>query len=250
MSFHKVLVVNRASFQQKISTTAALSTMVSPDHSLAEKLRAYSTCDVSDALLKVGVPYGGFLPNLSMWSPLRQEGDKKLIGPAYTVKFVRNTQTNAPKLKEHYIDTIPKDHVIFISAPHGIFNAVYGGLMSTRAEYSEAAGTVVDGTFRDLQDHRKLDYPVFARNVGTPSPHEVARPSEINVPVKLQDPALDVMIKPGDIIFGDLNGVVCVPKEVLSKVIEILPGQVEADDNMSRDIAQGKTFTAAKKQYR
>ncbi|KAF6513311.1 hypothetical protein HZS61_006636 [Fusarium oxysporum f. sp. conglutinans] len=185
-----------------------------------------------------------------MWSPLRQEGDRKLIGPAYTVKFVRNTQTNAPKLKEHYIDTIPKDHVVFISAPHGIFNAVYGGLMSTRAKYSGAVGTVVDGTFRDLQDHRKLDYPVFARNVGTPSFYEVARPSEVNVPVKLQDPALDVTINPGDIIFGDLNGVVCVPKEVLSKIVDILPGQVEADDNMARDIAQGKTFTAAKKEYR
>lgn len=32
--------------------------------------------------------------------------------------------------------------------------------MSTRAKYSGAVGTVVDGTFRDLQDHRKLDYPV------------------------------------------------------------------------------------------
>ncbi|KAF9766966.1 hypothetical protein IL306_000531, partial [Fusarium sp. DS 682] len=207
-------------------------------------------CDVSDALLKVGVPHGGFLPDLSMWSPLRQGGDRKLIGPAYTVKFVRNTQTNAPKLKEHHIDTIPKDHVVFISAPHGIFNAVYGGLMSTRAKYSGAVGTVVDGTFRDLQDHRKLDYPVFARNVGTPSFYEVARPSEVNVAVKLQDPALDVTIHPGDIIFGDLNGVVCVPKEVLPKIVEILPAQVAADDNMARDIAEGKTFTDAKNEYR
>lgn len=70
------------------------------------------------------------------------------------------------------------------------------------------------------------------------------------MPVKLQDSALDVTINPGDIIFGDLNGVVCVPKEVLSKIVEILPGQVEADDNMARDITQGKTFTAAKKEYR
>jgi hypothetical protein len=38
-----------------------------------------------------------------MWSPLRQEGDAKLIGPAYTVKFVRNNYTNAPKPKEHYV---------------------------------------------------------------------------------------------------------------------------------------------------
>lgn len=70
------------------------------------------------------------------------------------------------------------------------------------------------------------------------------------MPVILQDPALDVTINPGDIIFGDLNGVVCVPQDALSKIIEILPAQAEADDNMARDIAQGKTFTAAKKEYR
>ncbi|KAF5662957.1 dlpA-like protein [Fusarium heterosporum] len=218
--------------------------------SLISKLRAYTTCDVSDALLKIGLAHGGFLPNISMWSPLRQEGDAKLIGPAYTVKFVRSNYTSTPKPKEHYIDNVPKDHVIFISSPHGVFNAVYGGLMSTRAKYLEAVGTVVDGTFRDLQEHRDLNFPVYARNVGTPSFYEVARASEINVPVKLQDPTLDVTINPGDIIFGDLNGVVCVPQDLVAKVVELLPRQVEADEKMARDIAQGKTFQAAKNEYR
>ncbi|KAI1068250.1 hypothetical protein LB507_004278 [Fusarium sp. FIESC RH6] len=218
--------------------------------SVLTKLRAYTTCDVSDALLKMGISHGGFLPNISMWSPQRQEGDAKLIGPAYTVKFVRNNYTSAPKPKEHYIDTVPKDHVIFISSPHGVFNAVYGGLMSTRAKYSGAAGTVVDGTFRDLQEHRGLDFPVYARNVGTPSPHEVARPSEVNVPVKLQDSALDVTINPGDIIFGDLNGVVCVPKDAVEKILELMPKLVEADENMAKDIAKGMTFAEAKDKHR
>ena len=66
-------------------------------------LSAYSTCDISDALLKLGIPTGGFLPGLSLWSPHRQEGPTRVAGQAYTVKFVKNHQTNAPVLPEHYV---------------------------------------------------------------------------------------------------------------------------------------------------
>lgn len=58
------------------------------------------------------------------------------------------------------IDQIPRGAVVFISSPPKTINAVYGGLMSTRAKYSGAAGTVVDGRIRDLQEHRDLEYPV------------------------------------------------------------------------------------------
>ena len=57
------------------------------------------------------------------------------------------------------IDTIPEGAVVFISSP-SIPNAVYGGLMSTRAKYSGAVGTVIDGRFRDIDEHRDLDFPV------------------------------------------------------------------------------------------
>lgn len=77
------------------------------------------------------------------------------------------------------IDQIPAGAVVFVSAPAGVFNAVYGGLMSGRAKCSGAAGTVVDGCFRDLQEHRELGYPVFAKDISTPSFYEVARPSEV-----------------------------------------------------------------------
>lgn len=58
------------------------------------------------------------------------------------------------------IDFVPSGSIIFISAPPNTVNAVYGGLMSTRARYLNAAGTIVDGRFRDLQEHRELNYPV------------------------------------------------------------------------------------------
>ncbi|GAB7335829.1 hypothetical protein MBLNU13_g08103t1 [Cladosporium sp. NU13] len=50
--------------------------------------------------------------------------------------------------------------------------------MTHRARFSGAIGTVVDGNFRDLEEHRKLNYPVFARDVATPAFYEVARASE------------------------------------------------------------------------
>ncbi|EXJ70394.1 uncharacterized protein A1O5_06462 [Cladophialophora psammophila CBS 110553] len=217
--------------------------------SIVAALRQYTTCDVSDALMKLKHPHGGFLPGLTMWSPERQ-GEAKLAGPAYTVKYVRKNYENEPKPASHYIDTIPKGAVVFVSSPPGIVNAVYGGLMSTRAQASGAAGTVVDGRIRDVQEHRKLGYPVFARDVGTTAPYEVVRVSEINVPLRLYDDTIDAVVEPGDYIVGDINGVVCLPKAMAKKVLELIPAQLEADQRVAEDLKNGVTFAEASTKHR
>jgi hypothetical protein len=74
-----------------------------PQEPIGTFLSKYSTCDISDALLRLGILTGGFLPSLSLWSPHRKEGPTRVAGPAYTVKFVRNHQKNAPVLAEHYV---------------------------------------------------------------------------------------------------------------------------------------------------
>lgn len=61
------------------------------------------------------------------------------------------------------IESIPEGAVVFISCPPDIPNAVYGGLVATRSKVSKAAGTVVDGRIRDLQQMRNLKYPVSRR---------------------------------------------------------------------------------------
>jgi hypothetical protein len=77
-------------------------------------LSSYSTCDISDALLKLGIPTGGFLPDISLWSPQRQEGPTRVAGPAYTVKFMRNHQTNTPILAKHYVRTEDPQYRIWL----------------------------------------------------------------------------------------------------------------------------------------
>ncbi|KAK4890332.1 hypothetical protein LTR27_010975 [Elasticomyces elasticus] len=211
--------------------------------SIIKALEAYTSCDVADALSKLKVPHGGFLADLTMWSPKRQEGSAKIVGPAYTVR-------QCWVLMKWQIDSIPSGAVIFISAPARSINACYGGLMSTKAQYSGAVGTIVDGRLRDLQEHRDLNFPVFARDVGTTAPAETMRVAAINEPVRLNSEDQDAVIRPGDILIGDINGVVCIPQELAEKVIELIPSQVEADEKVAADIKKGRPVAEAMKEHR
>ncbi|KAK1062959.1 hypothetical protein LTR74_009906 [Friedmanniomyces endolithicus] len=217
---------------------------------VVKALEAYTSCDVADALSKLKVPHGGFLAGLTMWSPKRQDGPTKVVGPAYTVRYVRKNYENEPQPGGHYIDSIPSGSVVFISAPARSINACYGGLMSTRAKYSGAVGTIVDGRLRDLQEHRDLEFPVFARDVGTTAPAETMRVAAINEPVRLNSDDQDAVIHPGDILVGDLNGVVCIPQHLAEKVIDMIPSQLEADEKVAADIKDGRLVAESMKEHR
>lgn len=59
-----------------------------------------------------------------------------------------------------------------------------------------------------------------------------------------------MMIQPGDYIVADLNGVVCIPQDLLEKTLELLPTLTQADENMAEAISKGMTFKEASKTYR
>ncbi|KAI1170428.1 RraA-like protein [Nemania sp. FL0916] len=223
--------------------------MASSEDPIVRALQDYTTCDVSDALCKLGYPNGGFLSGLTMWSPLRQEGSTKIIGPAYIAKYAP-LDDPAPKHPTHYIDQVPKGAVLFVSCPPKIPNAVYGGLMSTRAQALGAAGSIIDGRFRDVQEQRELAYPVFARDVGTAPPAELLKVVAVNVPVKLQTDEQDMQIRPGDYLIADINGVVVLPVELVEEALPLMQKQVEADTRMAAEIKKGMSFAEASKKFR
>ncbi|KAI2604995.1 RraA-like protein [Hypoxylon fragiforme] len=223
--------------------------MSEPHDAIITALQKYTTCDVSDALCKLKYRNGGFLSGLTMWSPQRQDGQTKIVGPAYTVKYVP-LDDPSPKYPTHYIDAVPSGSVIFVSCPAKTPNAVYGGLMSTRALASGAVGSVIDGRFRDLQEQRALEYPIFARDVGTAPPAELLKVAAVNVPVKLQTHEQDMEIRPGDYLIADLNGVVVLPFELAEQALPLMQKQVEADDKMAFEIRKGMSFTEASKKFR
>lgn len=60
----------------------------------------------------------------------------------------------------------------------------------------------------------------------------------------------EVTIDPGDYLIGDLNGVVCLPKYLAEKAVDLMASQVEADERIASDIKQGRSFAEASKEHR
>ena len=105
--------------------------------------------------------------------------------------------------------------------------------MSTRAKKLGAAGVVIDGRFRDVNEHRDLDMGLFARGSSILGSHTFTRSSEINVPVTYEIVELpssqSVTIHPGDIILGDEDGVVAVPAGLVSECLKLCQERAEVD---------------------
>ncbi|PLB44935.1 RraA-like protein [Aspergillus steynii IBT 23096] len=205
---------------------------------IIEQLQKWGACDVADGLSKLNHPNGGFLEGLTMYSPDFQAGETKLIGQAFTVKFVPKSDVGAPKVSGNYIDKTPPSSVVFISQPPPQVNAVYGGLMTLRAQKLGAAGVIIDGR-------------LFAKSVGTTAGGEVCRPSEVNVPVRLHSSDQpNAWVRPGDYLIADLNGVVCLPQEMAEQVLDLIPGIAAADEKCAEGIRAGRSVEEVFREFR
>ncbi|KAI9260827.1 ribonuclease E inhibitor RraA/Dimethylmenaquinone methyltransferase [Sporodiniella umbellata] len=214
---------------------------------LLEKLKSFSTCEIADALLKLGHrPWGGYIPDIDMLSPVHCQGNLRIVGPAYTVKMVHKEDTESPTPKEHFADMADPESIIVISAPPDVKNAVWGGLMTARAKAKKVKGVVVDGRVRDLNEHRQMGFPVFAKSHSVLPQNAFVRPSEIQVPITFPS----VVVNPGDIIVADLDGVICVPKDSIEQVIQSCEKHVAIDDLCMKALQQGCSVKETFAKYR
>lgn len=228
-------------------------------------LSNYTACDVSDSLNQQGLPHGGFIPNLVNQSPVLST--PSAVGKAYTVLYAPKSDPR-PAVKQSYIDEVPEDSIVVIGLPlelqlttapyHTVTNALYGGLMSTRAQYRKANGSVILGRIRDLDEHNELKYPVWSYATGTTANGPVLKVVGINVPLEIKTLSIDpsrgediLRLNPGDYIIADKNGVVRLEdNENLAEVLNYIPKRVEADTNVSADIKNGKPAGESQKFWR
>lgn len=93
--------------------------------------------------------------------------------------------------------------------------ALWGELMSTRAMILGAAGAVVNGYARDTRGILSLGFPTFAHGRYSQDQSPRGKVVDFRIPIDMEG----VRINPGDIIFGDLDGVCVIPREVEDEVI-------------------------------
>lgn len=184
-----------------------------------------------------------------MHSPsLAGSGGRKasIIGHTVTVKMVKASDEQSPKLSTHFADANEPGKVMFIHQPKPYYAACFGGLMATRAKGLGAAGIVVDGSFRDIQEIQDMELPLFARKQSILGSHTFTRASEVNVPVKFSR----FSIQPDDIMVGDEDGVVAVQQQLVDKVVQICQERKEMDENIMNALQNGASMADAMAKFR
>lgn len=135
-----------------------------------------------------------------------------------------------------------KRHEIYLCAGASPDYALWGELMSVRAQQCGAAGAIMDGYSRDTRAILTLDFPVFSHGPYAQDQAPRGEVVDFRVPLRIGAAA----VQSGDIVFGDIDGVCVVPRaletEVFSKALEKARGEKTVRRAIERGMSAGAAF--------
>lgn len=144
-----------------------------------------------------------------------------IVGRAMTVlevdieKITDQQLLNKPfGLMLEALDDLKKNEVYICTGASDNY-ALWGELMATRAKKLGALGAVVDGYSRDTNGILALDFPTFSYGNYSQDQAPRGKVADFRIPIKLGE----VLVNPGDIIFGDIDGVCVIPQDIEEEII-------------------------------
>ena len=143
------------------------------------------------------------------------------------------------------LDDLKQDEV-YICTGSSMPYALWGELMSTRAFQLGAAGAVVDGFSRDTLGVRNVGLPVFSHGSYAQDQLLRGRVADFRVAIRING----VLIQPGDIVFGDLDGVCVVPSDAEEEVFQLAVSKANQENTVRKAILSGMSTVEAFERYR
>lgn len=173
--------------------------------------------------------------------------DMRVAGPAYTCKGAPATDLEPDDWDERkqFLDSITPGTVIVVDSSGDSSAAHWGELMSTAARGRGATGVVIDGATRDVTQLLAMGFPAFVRYRSPASSIRRWRISGYDHPVRLGG----VVVRPGDFVVGDADGVVVVPAELAADVLAEVESLAVVETNMRQELLEGGTFSAVYDRY-
>ncbi len=130
-----------------------------------------------------------------------------MTGRAYTM--ICGPAANPPGTVGDYIDEVPEGHVVVIDNGGRDDATIWGDILTEIAHRRKLAGTVIDGINRDVALCRDLGYPVFSKGHWMRTGKDRVQVERMNCAVNIGG----ARVSPGDIMRGDADGVVVIPRE-------------------------------------
>jgi 4-hydroxy-4-methyl-2-oxoglutarate aldolase len=212
--------------------TGDLATVTDANVERASKL---DTTAISDALDRLGI--AGQCLNIKPLAPSFQ-----LTGRAFTILYGPSATPSGTV--GDYIDDVAPGSVVVLDNGGRENATVWGDILTWVAHTRGVSGTVIDGACRDTHLSRKLGYPIFSRSYSMRTGKDRVQVEGTNVVVNIGD----ARVCPGDLLRGDADGVLVVPRAHEEAVLAAAE-EIDATEQKIRDaVRAGRTLVEARRE--
>jgi len=206
-----------------------------------EILTRVSTATITTQLLARGLR-NTYLEGLTASNPKRQ----RLVGEAFTMRSIPSREDiDVPSIFQDYehpqrlgVESVGPGQVLVIDSRQQKRAASIGHILATRLRMRGAAGIVSDGSFRDMVGFEELDLPTFSAGASPTTNLAQHHVVDFQTPIA----CAGVAIYPGDILVGDRDGVVCIPRSLVESVAHDALGQERLEEFILTQIEQGSAL--------
>ncbi|MDI9605977.1 MAG: RraA family protein [Bacteroidota bacterium] len=222
--------------ERLIETREKVSTKEFPvsDKELLQRFEKLYTGAVNDALreaclLEQAIP--------GRIKPLREY--TTIAGFAFTVKSAPNVKiTGEMEFRTQMLDEMAEDHFVIWDTSRDDKATLWGGVMTATAKRKKVKAACIDGGIRDTHQILKAEFPIFYEYRISNGSLGRCLITHYQIPIKIGD----VDIKPGDVIVGDIDGIVVVPRDIAYDIL-IRAEQFLVNENKIFDwVHQGDTI--------
>jgi regulator of RNase E activity RraA len=167
-----------------------------------------------------------------------------MVGPAYTLRYIParedldsyDSKQDPNALQREVIEAVPPAHVLVMDCRGNHRAASAGDVYMTRLQMRGVAGLVSDGGIRDSGPIAGMDLPVFCACPSAPTNRIVHHAIDYNLPIACGD----VAIYPGDVMVGDADGVIAIPRNIVDEVARDSAEQEKLEKFILRRVANGE----------
>jgi regulator of RNase E activity RraA len=196
-----------------------------------ERLQAAVVCDV---LREHGLLDQAFPGRLQALRP-----ERTVAGIAFTVKSSPNTRLSGElTFRAQMLDELHAQAFVVWDTSGDERATLWGGVMTATVVAKGVRGALVDGGIRDTAQILEKDFPVFYRYRSPNGSLGRCLITHYQLPVQIGD----VFVRPGDVIVGDADGAVCVPRELAEAVLERAEQVISNEKTIFSWVAEGQSI--------
>lgn len=201
-----------------------------------ERASKLDTSTISDALDRLGI--SGQCLNIKPRDPRF-----RMTGRAFTILY-RPIGKPAGTVGD-FIDDVAPCSVVAIDNGGRENATVWGDILTEIAHRRGIAGTVIDGACRDTALCMELGYPVFSKSYSMRTGKDRVQLDATEVAVNIGD----ARVAPGDILRGDADGVVAIPRQHEAEVLAVAEGIATAEEAIRQSVRGGRRLDEARKEF-